>query len=40
VDNNHIKAVKDHHDVINKHAQIREFKTAVGYAPDERQYQK
>ncbi|CDW75955.1 UNKNOWN [Stylonychia lemnae] len=40
VDNNHIRAVKDHHDTVDKHAHIREFKTAVGYAPDERQYQK
>lgn len=33
VDNNHIRAIKEHHDVVSKHNHIREFKNAVGYVP-------
>ncbi len=33
VDQNHSKAIKEHHETINKHTQLREFKNAVGYVP-------
>eukprot|EP00347_Sterkiella_histriomuscorum_P014310 403361362 len=41
VDQNHQKAIKEHHDTINKHTQLREYKNAIGYVPvDQRQVQK